>query len=155
MKISLPSFFKKIAVFAFFEQTMNVHAEQTGVHPPHPPTYPRSQQNRVNDPTRQWKKSQTENQLSLMREYLLSNSLWQTIIWKVEYNSFFTTYVLRWRHQYIKILKISVHYGLNSRRKILLTNNFHWNVDWHAYYTWQLCKVITLCQFFFLNFWIS
>ena len=81
------------------------------------PHYPRLQHSQVNDPTRPCKKSQTANQLSSTREDLGSNFIRQTIICQVDYNSFFDTYSLRWRHQYITIFKVKYSFCSYSSRK--------------------------------------
>ena len=95
----------------------NFYHQRKGVHPPHPPNYPRLQHSQVNDPTRPCKKSQTANQLSSTREDLGSNFIRQTIICQVDYNSFFDTYSLRWRHQYITIFKVKYSFCSYSSRK--------------------------------------
>jgi len=111
--------------FAFFFSLLselrtyarNFYHQRKGVHPPHPPNYPRLQHSQVNDPTRPCKKSQTANQLSSTREDLGRNFIRQTIIWQVDYNSFFDTYSLRWRHQYITIFKVKYSFCSYSSRK--------------------------------------
>ena len=74
--------------------------------PPHPPNYPHLQHSQLNDPTRSWKKSQTANRISSTGAHLEHNFLRQTDILIEDYNSFFRTYSLRWRHQEIMVLKV-------------------------------------------------
>ena len=133
----------------------NFYHQRKGVHPPHPPNYPRLQHSQVNDPTRPCKKSQTANQLSSTREDLGSNFIRQTIIWKVDYNSFFDRYSLRWRHQYITILKVKYSFCSYFPRKIFVyTYSLRWR---HQYITifkvkYSFCSYSSRKNFVHLDF---
>ena len=114
-------FLKKSRFFAFFERTKNVRAEflppTQRSSPPASPQLPPLTAQSSQRSYEAMEKSQTANQLSSTREDLGSNFIRQTIIWQVDYNSFFDTYSLRWRHQYITIFKVKYSFCSYFSRK--------------------------------------